>query len=104
MRKPIAKNKIKKSTKEKKLKLKNWQPTTKITSPIFPNWERERKRERESFCCYLSLFTGFLCFVSCVCNACALLTATMNFTVSFNKKNTSWEEVQPIRVVFFFGL
>jgi len=93
----LPKKKKKKKTNKKKAKIKKLTTNNKNHIPNFPKL-REREKERE-FLLYLSLFTGLLCFVSCVCSACAL-TATMNFSVSFKKKNTSWEEVQPIRVFF----
>jgi len=75
MRKPIAIKKEKKRTnKKKEAKIKKIDNQQQKSHPQFSQIERE--------------FLLYLCFVSCVCSACAL-TATMNFSVSFKEKNTS---------------
>jgi hypothetical protein len=71
---PEKKKKRKNPTK-KKAKIKNIDNQQQKSHPQFSQIEREREREREEereFLLYLCLFTGLLCFVSCVYNACAL--------------------------------
>jgi hypothetical protein len=97
--------KKKKHPTKKKAKIKNIDNQQQKSHPQFSQIEREREREEErEFLLYLCLFTGLLCFVSCVYNACALY-CHYQFHSLFQKKKKKKHELRRSSVkksVFFF--